>query len=325
MAEMRVWAPDAGLVELESAGSRVKMDRTENGWWTVDAPFIRHGVDYAYYVDGEGPLPDPRSAWQPEGVHGPSRWVEHSRFTWTDAGWQQPPLGSAVIYELHVGTFTPEGTFDSAIGRLDHLVELGITHVELMPVAEFSGLRGWGYDGVDLYAPHHAYGGPDGLKRLVDACHKRGLAVMLDVVYNHLGPCGNYLQRFGPYFTALPDTLGRSGQSGRAGERRGAEVLDRQRPHVAAGLSLRRPSHRRHPCHHRYFRHPFSRAARRGGGRSRSRTRPSSRSHCRERSERSPRHTLTRTGRLRDRCPVERRLSPRSAFGAHGRAGRLLP
>lgn len=206
MAEMRVWAPDAGLVELESAGSRVKMDRTENGWWTVDAPFIRHGVDYAYYVDGEGPLPDPRSAWQPEGVHGPSRWVEHSRFTWTDAGWQLPPLGSAVIYELHVGTFTPEGTFDSAIGRLDHLVELGITHVELMPVAEFSGLRGWGYDGVDLYAPHHAYGGPDGLKRLVDACHKRGLAVMLDVVYNHLGPCGNYLQRFGPYFTARYQT-----------------------------------------------------------------------------------------------------------------------
>lgn len=201
MTTMHVWAPDAHLVELESSGSRLEMDQQGNGWWTVHAPFIHHGVDYAYYVDGEGPFPDPRSPWQPAGVHGPSRWVDHGHFAWTDSPWQQAPLGSAVIYELHVGTFTPEGTFDSAIGRLEHLAALGITHVELMPVAEFSGLRGWGYDGVDLYAPHHAYGGPDGLKRLVDACHNRGLAVLLDVVYNHLGPCGNYLQRFGAYFT----------------------------------------------------------------------------------------------------------------------------
>ena len=122
-------------------------------------------------------------------------------FRWSDHAWRAGPLSAAVIYELHVGTFTPEGTFEAAIERLDHLVDLGITHVELMPVAEFPGLRGWGYDGVDLYAPHHGYGGPEGLKRLVNACHTRGLAVLLDVVYNHLGPDGNYLASFGPYFS----------------------------------------------------------------------------------------------------------------------------
>ncbi len=201
MAEMRVWAPRARQVELDGGGRVLSMTRDESGWWRVDAPFIQHGVDYGFRVDGEGPFPDPRSAWQPDGVHGASRWVDHARFDWTDAGWQQPPLGSAVIYELHVGTFTPEGTFAAVSDRLDHLLDLGVTHVELMPVAEFPGKRGWGYDGVDLYAPHSAYGGPEGLKQLVNACHRRGLAVLLDVVYNHLGPAGNYLGRFGPYFT----------------------------------------------------------------------------------------------------------------------------
>jgi len=201
MAQIRVWAPSAQQIELESGGRLSRMTQNETGWWTTDEPPIRHGVDYAFRVDGEGPFPDPRSAWQPEGVHGASRWVDHARFEWSDSAWQQPPLSSAVIYELHVGTFTPAGTFDSGIERLDHLVDLGVTHVELMPVAEFSGSRGWGYDGVDLFAPHHAYGGPEGLKRFVDACHHRRLAVLLDVVYNHLGPSGNYLDRFGPYFT----------------------------------------------------------------------------------------------------------------------------
>nr|WP_321397146.1 malto-oligosyltrehalose trehalohydrolase [uncultured Desulfobacter sp.] len=202
MVDMRVWAPVACEVKLHSNNRVLAMEKNAGGWWHVDVPFMHHGVDYAYEVDGKGPFPDPRSFWQPNGIHGPSRWVDHSLFDWTDAGWQQPPLGSAVIYELHLGTFTPEGTCDAAILRLDHLVKLGITHVELMPVAQFSGSRGWGYDGVDLYAPHQAYGGPDGLKRLVDACHQRGLAVVLDVVYNHLGPAGNYLNQFGPYFTA---------------------------------------------------------------------------------------------------------------------------
>ncbi|MFO7983853.1 MAG: malto-oligosyltrehalose trehalohydrolase [Desulfuromonadales bacterium] len=201
MADIRVWAPAARQVELICQESPVEMTRNEAGWWRLDAPFVHHGIDYAFRVDGEGPFPDPRSAWQSQGVDGPSRWVDHSRFVWSDAGWQQPPAGSALVYELHIGTFTPEGTFDSTIERLDYLVDLGVTHVELMPVAEFSGNRGWGYDGADLFAPHHAYGGPDGLKRLVNACHQRGLAVLLDVVYNHLGPSGNYLSRFGPYFT----------------------------------------------------------------------------------------------------------------------------
>jgi maltooligosyltrehalose trehalohydrolase len=179
------------------------MTSADLGWWAAEGSDLAHGTDYAFVVDDAEPaLPDPRSPWQPAGVHGPSRVVDHGRFEWTDQGWQAPPLASAVIYELHIGTFTPAGTFDGAIASLDALRELGVTHVEVMPVAAFPGRRGWGYDGVALYAPHDAYGGPDGLKRFVDACHARGLAVLLDVVYNHLGPSGNYLARFGPYFTS---------------------------------------------------------------------------------------------------------------------------
>jgi maltooligosyltrehalose trehalohydrolase len=173
----------------------------ERGFWTAGEATPRAGEDYAFVLDDGPPLPDPRSQSQPTGVHASSRRVDHAAYRWVNDTFRAAPLGGGVIYELHVGTFTPGGTFDSAIERLDHLVDLGATHVELMPVIEFPGKRGWGYDGVDLFAPHHAYGGPDGLKRLVDACHGRGLAVLLDVVYNHLGPCGNYLSRFGPYFT----------------------------------------------------------------------------------------------------------------------------
>lgn len=201
MATFRVWAPNAKSVQLQLEERRVEMAVQEGGWWQVSDPDSLPGDDYSFVLDGGDPLPDPRSAWQPYGVHGASRLVDHREYAWNDAGWQPPPLASAIIYELHAGTFTPQGTFEAAIDKLDHLVELGVTHVELMPVNEFSGERGWGYDGVDLFAPHHAYGGPDGLKRLVDACHARGLAVLLDVVYNHLGPAGNYLARFGPYFT----------------------------------------------------------------------------------------------------------------------------
>ncbi|MEA3364216.1 MAG: malto-oligosyltrehalose trehalohydrolase [Candidatus Hydrogenedentes bacterium] len=201
MATVAVWAPNARKVAVEAAGTRAPMVKDDTGWWTLETPSIEHGSDYALYVDGEGPFPDPRSPWQPEGVHGPSRWVDHGLFEWSDFGFQQPPLSSAVIYEMHVGTFTSVGTFEAVTQRLDYLIELGITHIELMPVAEFSGSRGWGYDGVALYAPHHVYGGPEGLKRLVNASHERGLAVLLDVVYNHLGPSGNYLGNFAPYFT----------------------------------------------------------------------------------------------------------------------------
>lgn len=201
MTLFRVWAPHARTVEVDIADRRTLMQRGERGWWSAEIADAGPGTYYAYCIDHGECLPDPRSPWQPDGIYGRSRVVDHGAFPWTDASWRPPPLSVAIIYELHVGTFTTEGTFDAAINKLDHLVDLGITHVELMPVNEFSGSRGWGYDGVDLFAPHHAYGGPEALKRLVDACHQRGLAVLLDVVYNHLGPVGNYLGRFGPYFT----------------------------------------------------------------------------------------------------------------------------
>ncbi|MGH7902617.1 MAG: malto-oligosyltrehalose trehalohydrolase [Candidatus Dormibacteraceae bacterium] len=200
MMPFHVWAPGAARVELVMGARRVPMAPGEGGWHEA-AVEAEPGAAYRFSVDGAEPVPDPRSPWQPEGVHGPSRTVDHRTFGWTDGAWTGIPLSSAILYELHVGSFTAEGTFEGAIGRLDHLVELGITAVQLMPVTQFPGDRGWGYDVADLFAPHHAYGGPEGLKRLVDACHRRGLAVVIDVVYNHLGPDGNHLARFGPYFT----------------------------------------------------------------------------------------------------------------------------
>ena len=195
-----VWAPNPQRVELVVGEDRHPMRRDDGGWWRASVE-LEPGTDYAFSLDGGEPRPDPRSPWQPHGIHAPSRTVDHDAFAWTDAGWSAPPLADAVIYELHVGTFTPAGTFEGVIDRLDDLAELGVTHLELLPVVEFGGERGWGYDGVDLFAPHHAYGGPEGLKRLVDAAHARGLAVLIDVVYNHLGPAGNYLAEFGPYFS----------------------------------------------------------------------------------------------------------------------------
>jgi len=200
MHTFRVWAPLAKDVLVVVNGMEHRMAAGESGWRSAAVGDAKPGDDYGFKIDGQGPFPDPRSAWQPKGVHGLSRLVDHSSFAWTDSHWQAPPLSSAILYELHIGTFTPEGTLDAAIGKLDHLVDMGVTHVEVMPVNEFPGGRGWGYDGVDLYAPHHAYGGPEGLKRFVAACHERNLAALLDVVYNHLGPSGNYLARFAPYF-----------------------------------------------------------------------------------------------------------------------------
>ncbi|MBW8484683.1 malto-oligosyltrehalose trehalohydrolase [Actinomadura parmotrematis] len=208
-----VWAPLAGRVEVE-AGGRHALEPVDGrpGWWAADVAGAGHGTDYGYVLDGaDEVLPDPRSPWQPAGVHGPSRVYDHGRFAWTDAHWHGRPLAGSVLYELHIGTFTPEGTFDAAIGRLDHLVDLGVDAVEVMPVASFPGRNGWGYDGVHLWAPHEPYGGPDGFKRFVDAAHARGLAVVLDVVYNHLGPDGNRLGAFGPYFTdAYPTPWGQA-------------------------------------------------------------------------------------------------------------------
>lgn len=198
-----VWAPNAReRVELEIGGRLVPLQPGPDDVWFADVRDADPGTDYAFRIDGGPPLPDPRSHFQPYGVHGPSRVVDLRSFPWTDGDWKGFFLPGSVLYELHVGTFSPEGTFEGAIERLDHLVELGVDAVELMPVCEFSGQHGWGYDGVDLFAPHHAYGGPEGLMRLIDACHARGLGVFIDVVYNHLGPAGNYLAQFGPYFSS---------------------------------------------------------------------------------------------------------------------------
>ena len=177
------------------------MTRSGSGWWEASDDAVQAGDRYGLSLDGGEVRPDPRSMSQPDGVLAQSEVVDHNAHAWNDGGWPGKSLAGSVLYELHVGTFSPEGTFDGVIERLPHLVELGVDAIELMPVAEFSGERGWGYDGVDLFAPHHVYGGPAGLKRLVDACHAHGLGAVLDVVYNHLGPVGNFLSEFGPYFS----------------------------------------------------------------------------------------------------------------------------
>ncbi|MEQ9337409.1 MAG: alpha-amylase family glycosyl hydrolase, partial [Miltoncostaeaceae bacterium] len=189
--DFAVWAPTAGEVAVHVDGDERPMTRDGDGWWRAPAGGPAHGTRYAFSVDGAGPCPDPRSLWQPDGVHARSAVYDHARHAWGDAGWAGRPLAGAVIYELHVGTFTPAGTLAGAAERLDLLVDLGFTHVELMPLAAFVGTHGWGFDGVHLWAVHEPYGGPDALKAFVDACHARGLAVVLDVVYNHLGPSGN--------------------------------------------------------------------------------------------------------------------------------------
>ncbi len=198
--KFEVWSPRSEKLELVLDSGSIPMAREARGWWSaeVDAP---SGTKYRYRVDGDGPFPDPRSAWQPEGVHGPSVVIDHADFAWNDTDFVAPPLTEAVIYELHIGTFTPEGTYAAAAARLGYLRDLGITHVEIMPLATFPGERGWGYDGAAIYAPHPTYGPPDTLKALIQHAHDLGLAVLLDVVYNHLGPDGNYLGAFGPYFT----------------------------------------------------------------------------------------------------------------------------
>jgi maltooligosyltrehalose trehalohydrolase len=198
----RVWAPRPDRVDVELRGQRHPLEGRGDGWWQATLP-AGHGDDYGVVLDGGAVRPDPATRRQPEGVHGPSRLVDVRRFTWSPdhAQWRPPPLSAAAIYELHIGTFTSAGTFDAAVAQLGALAALGVTHVEVMPVNAFNGEHGWGYDGVDWYAVHEPYGGPEAFARFVDACHRAGLAVVLDVVYNHLGPSGNYLGEFGPYLT----------------------------------------------------------------------------------------------------------------------------
>jgi maltooligosyltrehalose trehalohydrolase len=203
MHEFTVWAPRANKVAVKVGDKLHAMEGPdERGWWKASVADAGPGSDYGFQLDDDPAIyPDPRSPWQPHGVHAVSRVYDHAAYAWHDAHCQAPPLASAIHYEMHVGTFTSEGTLDSAIERLDFLFELGVTHIELMPVAAYPGDRGWGYDGVDLFAVTENYGGPDALKRFVDASHVRGLAVVLDVVYNHFGPVGAYVGKFGPYLT----------------------------------------------------------------------------------------------------------------------------
>ena len=204
LCDFTVWAPFALSVSLKFVAPEqrlVPLKKSERGYWHTRAEGCLPATQYRYLLDGERERPDPASQYQPDGVHGPSEVVDHAAFRWTDSGWKGLLLPSMIMYELHTGTFTPEGTFEAIIPRLGDLRGLGINTIELMPVSQFPGDRNWGYDGVYPYAVQNSYGGPEGLKRLVNACHQMELAVSLDVVYNHLGPEGNYLWDFGPYFT----------------------------------------------------------------------------------------------------------------------------
>lgn len=199
-----VWAPlkESVTLQLTSGDKRqVPMVKDDKGYWSVTVDDISETTEYLYRCDDADAFPDPSSFDQPYGVHKPSRVYDHQKHQWNDAGWQPPALSDYIIYELHIGAFTPQGTFAGARDKLDYLVDLGITAVEVMPVAQFPGARNWGYDGAYLFAVQNSYGGPEEMKRFIDACHQKGLAVILDVVYNHLGPEGNYLACFAPYFT----------------------------------------------------------------------------------------------------------------------------
>ena len=205
-----VWAPRARRVRLSVGDATVEMTRGDDDWWVPADPVPDPAeVDYGYLIDdADTPRPDPRSRRQPAGVHQRSRTFDPTAHVWHDQAWTGRQLGGAVVYELHVGTFTPEGTFDAALGRLDHLRSLGVDLVELMPVNAMSGVHNWGYDGVLWHAVHEPYGGPAGYQRFVDGCHQAGVGVIQDVVYNHLGPSGNYLPEFGPYLKAGRNTWG---------------------------------------------------------------------------------------------------------------------
>jgi len=201
----RLWAPAAHRIEVMLDRPR-PMQAQASGWHELSIAGVGAGTLYKYRIDGEIEVPDPASHFQPQDVFGPSEVIDHEQFRWRTQGWRGRPWQDAVFLELHVGTFTPEGTFRAAIEKLDHLVDAGVTAIELMPVADFAGRRNWGYDGVLLCAPDSTYGRPDDLRALVDAAHARGLMVFLDVVYNHFGPEGNYLSHYAPQFFTAAQT-----------------------------------------------------------------------------------------------------------------------
>ncbi|WP_428329375.1 malto-oligosyltrehalose trehalohydrolase [Mucilaginibacter sp.] len=202
VAQICLWAPTAREVSLRLANSKADLllEKTSFGYWDLTSLRLKPGDTYHFVLDGKA-LPDPASLSQPEGVHGPSQAINLHNFAWEDSKWKNPPQDDYIIYELHTGTFTPEGNFAGIEAKLDYLIELGITAIEIMPVAQFPGDRNWGYDGVFPFAVQNSYGGSKALMHLVNACHQKNLAVILDVVYNHIGPDGNYLGEYGPYFT----------------------------------------------------------------------------------------------------------------------------
>ncbi len=246
--KFRLWAPAARRVDL-LLDRPVAMTREGNGWHAADVADAGAGTLYKFRIDDEVDVPDPASAFQPQDVFGPGEVIDHGAFAWQSTDWRGRPWHETVILEAHVGTFTPEGTYRAAIDRLDHLVETGVTALELMPLADFPGRRNWGYDGVLWYAPDSAYGRPDDLKALVDAAHQRGLMVFLDVVYNHFGPDGNYLGRYAPKFFTEAQTPWGSAIDFRRSV--GACLCDRERGHLAEGLSFRRPAARCRARHRR--------------------------------------------------------------------------
>jgi len=201
-ADVVVWAPEKEQVDvLINSDRKLSLGKEEDGYWWLNTDAISPGDTYQFILDGEDPLPDPATLYQPEGVHGPSGAFDLKAFKWSDSAWQNPQLKDYIIYELHAGTFTDEGTFISMIEKLDYLTELGVNAIEIMPVSQFAGNRNWGYDGVFPYSVQDTYGGPAALQKLVNACHEKGIAVIMDVVYNHMGPEGNVLSQYGPYFT----------------------------------------------------------------------------------------------------------------------------
>jgi maltooligosyltrehalose trehalohydrolase len=208
MHKFGVWAPKAQKMTLKWRDQLLPMHcPNQRGWWTLEVPDAACGDNYAFLLDDDpAPYPDPRGLRAPDGVHGLSQLYDHSLFEWHDQLWRGAPKVGSILYELHIGTFSQEGTFDGAIPHLPYLAGLGITHIEIMPVAAWAGHQGWGYDSVALFATHEPYGGPDGFKRFVDACHATGLSVILDVVYNHFGPVGNYTTKFGPYLNSKRQT-----------------------------------------------------------------------------------------------------------------------
>ena len=247
MAEFAVWAPRPEYVRLDVDGALHEMTRSDDGWWRTDVD-TRPDARYGFVLDqldvaDPTVLPDPRSPRQPDGVHARSQLWRPDPGAWSDSDWSGRSIEGRVIYELHVGTFTAGGTFDSAIEKLDYLVDLGVDFVELMPVNAFGGTHGWGYDGVLWYAVHEPYGGPDGLVRLVNACHQRGLGVLIDAVFNHLGPSGNYLPRVRSVPVDGQQPVGRIDQYLRRRRRRGAPL----HPRLCAALDARLPRRRAAP------------------------------------------------------------------------------